>query len=218
MDDDLESFLAEQKAKVAEERAILAQDPPYLEIRTKAHNAYSSAIKENIPPSKWSSVQRPHNNQEESAGLSLQLGEDYERKKQRLQQELRLDYRRYMAQALSKGLSDPLDIQPSPRPPHHQRAAPPNQRSAPPQEGRCHPDRGWAGGAQGAETSRGEEPPAGGGAGPMGEAQGYQGGVELGARLFGVRRGRGAGSPGQETTQRKPGAGSHGQARATLQS
>ncbi|XP_061109474.1 centrosome and spindle pole associated protein 1 isoform X2 [Conger conger] len=117
MDDDLESFLAEQKAKVAEERAILAQDPPYLEIRTKACNAYNSAIKENIPPSKWSAVQRLHNSQEESS-LSLQLGEDYERKKHRLQQELRLDYRRYMAQGLSsKGPSDPLEIQPNPRPP-----------------------------------------------------------------------------------------------------
>ncbi|XP_036375409.1 centrosome and spindle pole-associated protein 1-like [Megalops cyprinoides] len=99
MADDLDSFLAEHKAKVAEDRATLAQDPPYLEIRqTKAYNAYDSASKENIPPSKWSSAQRLHNAQEESAGLSLPLGEDYERKKHRLQQDLRLDYRRYMAQ------------------------------------------------------------------------------------------------------------------------
>ncbi|XP_035286346.1 centrosome and spindle pole-associated protein 1-like isoform X4 [Anguilla anguilla] len=159
MDDDLESFLAEQKAKVAEERAILAQDPPYLEIRqTKGFNAYNSTIKENIPPSKWSSVQRPPSNPEESAGLSLQLGEDYERKKHRLQQELRLDYRRYMAQgkqvnvaageaglsqhglslpltvsrraqALSKGPSYSLENQPSPRPPTI-REQPPSRKDA----------------------------------------------------------------------------------------
>ncbi|KAJ8395946.1 hypothetical protein AAFF_G00026540 [Aldrovandia affinis] len=146
MDDDLDNFLAEQKAKVAEERAILAQDPPYLEIRTKGNNAYDSAIKENIPPSKWSSARRLHRNQEDSAGLSLQLGEDYEKKKHRLQQELRLDYRRYMAQgkqvnadagesgfsqiglslplterrcakAPPRAPSDPLELPAAPRPP-----------------------------------------------------------------------------------------------------
>ncbi|KAG9356168.1 hypothetical protein JZ751_001012 [Albula glossodonta] len=146
MEEDLETFLAEQKAKVAEDRAILAQDPPYLEIRTKAYNGYNSAIKENIPPSKWSSAQRLHSNHEEAPGLSLPLGEDYQKKKQRLQQELRLDYRRYMAQGrqanadggeaglsqngLSLPLSerryakapsrvpiDPLEFQPIPRPP-----------------------------------------------------------------------------------------------------
>lgn len=35
---------------------------------------------------------------EESCGVGLPLGVEYERKKQRLQQELRMDYRRYMAQ------------------------------------------------------------------------------------------------------------------------
>uniref|UniRef100_A0A667YCI9 Uncharacterized protein n=1 Tax=Myripristis murdjan TaxID=586833 RepID=A0A667YCI9_9TELE len=51
MDDELEHFIREQKAKVAEDKASLEQDPPYMEIR-----------------------------------------------KQRLQHELRLDYRRYMSQ------------------------------------------------------------------------------------------------------------------------
>lgn len=37
---------------------------------------------------------------EENCCLSLPLGEDYERKKQKLQQELRLDYRRYVAQVI----------------------------------------------------------------------------------------------------------------------
>lgn len=35
---------------------------------------------------------------EESCSVGLPLGVEYERKKQRLQQELRMDYRRYMAQ------------------------------------------------------------------------------------------------------------------------
>lgn len=35
---------------------------------------------------------------EESFGLSLPLGEEYERKKQKLKQELRLDYRRFISE------------------------------------------------------------------------------------------------------------------------
>lgn len=35
---------------------------------------------------------------EESCSMGLPLGVEYETKKQRLQQELRMDYRRYMAQ------------------------------------------------------------------------------------------------------------------------
>lgn len=35
---------------------------------------------------------------EESCSVGLPLGVEYERKKQRLQHELRMDYRRYMAQ------------------------------------------------------------------------------------------------------------------------
>lgn len=35
---------------------------------------------------------------EESSGLSLPLGEEYERKKQKLKEELRLDYRRFMSE------------------------------------------------------------------------------------------------------------------------
>lgn len=35
---------------------------------------------------------------EESFGLSLPLGEEYERKKQKLKQELRLDYRRFVSE------------------------------------------------------------------------------------------------------------------------
>uniref|UniRef100_W5MAN2 Centrosome and spindle pole associated protein 1 n=1 Tax=Lepisosteus oculatus TaxID=7918 RepID=W5MAN2_LEPOC len=113
MDDELEMFLEEQKAKVAREKASLEHDPPYMEIknghcaekRTKADNVYNSAIKENIPPYKWSSPQKPQNEhgKDETYGLSLPLGEDYERKKHKLKQELRQDYRRYMAQELTRG-------------------------------------------------------------------------------------------------------------------
>lgn len=35
---------------------------------------------------------------DDSVGLSLPLGEEYERKKQRLKQELRMDYRQYVSQ------------------------------------------------------------------------------------------------------------------------
>ncbi|XP_029917336.1 centrosome and spindle pole-associated protein 1-like isoform X2 [Myripristis murdjan] len=91
MDDELEHFIREQKAKVAEDKASLEQDPPYMEIR-KSHRAYESAIKENIPPKSAA------HGKEESYGVGLPLGVDYERKKQRLQHELRLDYRRYMSQ------------------------------------------------------------------------------------------------------------------------
>nr|XP_015209218.1 PREDICTED: centrosome and spindle pole-associated protein 1 isoform X2 [Lepisosteus oculatus]XP_015209220.1 PREDICTED: centrosome and spindle pole-associated protein 1 isoform X2 [Lepisosteus oculatus]XP_015209221.1 PREDICTED: centrosome and spindle pole-associated protein 1 isoform X2 [Lepisosteus oculatus]XP_015209222.1 PREDICTED: centrosome and spindle pole-associated protein 1 isoform X2 [Lepisosteus oculatus]XP_015209223.1 PREDICTED: centrosome and spindle pole-associated protein 1 isof len=105
MDDELEMFLEEQKAKVAREKASLEHDPPYMEIKTKADNVYNSAIKENIPPYKWSSPQKPQNEhgKDETYGLSLPLGEDYERKKHKLKQELRQDYRRYMAQELTRG-------------------------------------------------------------------------------------------------------------------
>ncbi|KPP73705.1 hypothetical protein Z043_107187, partial [Scleropages formosus] len=72
MDDYLDIFLEDQKAKVAAEKALLEQDPPYMEIRVCVLSS-------------------------QEAGLSLPLGDDYERKKQRLQQELRQDYRCYMA-------------------------------------------------------------------------------------------------------------------------
>uniref|UniRef100_A0A3Q2W9W9 Uncharacterized protein n=1 Tax=Haplochromis burtoni TaxID=8153 RepID=A0A3Q2W9W9_HAPBU len=52
MDDELENFIMERKARVAEDKACLEQGLP--------------------------------------------LGVEYERKKQRLQHELRMDYRRYM--------------------------------------------------------------------------------------------------------------------------
>ncbi|KAA8589140.1 hypothetical protein FQN60_010485 [Etheostoma spectabile] len=87
LDEELENFIRERKARMAEDIASLEQDPPYMEIRAKPHRAYGSTIKENIPP------------KEESCAVGLPLGVEYERKKQRLQHELRMDYRRYTAQA-----------------------------------------------------------------------------------------------------------------------
>ncbi|KAM7417115.1 hypothetical protein PAMA_016971 [Pampus argenteus] len=101
MDDELENFIRERKARVAEDKASLQQDPPYMEIKSKPHRSYGSTIKENIPPKAAA--------QEENSSVGLPLGLEYERKKQRLQHELRMDYRRYMAQ---KKHFDP--VQPGP--------------------------------------------------------------------------------------------------------
>ncbi|XP_069026929.1 centrosome and spindle pole associated protein 1-like isoform X5 [Embiotoca jacksoni] len=92
MDDELVNFISERKARVAEDKACLEQDPPYMEIKAKPYRAYGSTVKENIPPK---SVAQ---GKEESCSVGLPLGEEYERKKQRLQHELRMDYRRYVAQ------------------------------------------------------------------------------------------------------------------------
>ncbi|KAM9427346.1 centrosome and spindle pole-associated protein 1-like isoform 3-T3 [Salvelinus alpinus] len=102
MDDELEKFIQQQKAKVAEDKASLEQDPPYLEIRTKDYKAHDSTFT-NIPTFKSSTAQ----GKEENCCLSLPLGEDYERKKQKLQQELRLDYRRYVAQKKHLNAAEP---------------------------------------------------------------------------------------------------------------
>ncbi|XP_062377506.1 centrosome and spindle pole-associated protein 1 isoform X3 [Sardina pilchardus] len=64
---------------------------PYMEMKSRPDDS----SKENVPvetPSQ--SMQR----KDDSGGLSLPLGEEYERKKQRLKQELRMDYRRYVSQ------------------------------------------------------------------------------------------------------------------------
>ncbi|KAK5865218.1 hypothetical protein PBY51_016400 [Eleginops maclovinus] len=92
MDDELEIFIRERKARVAEDKASLEQDPPYMEIEAKPYQTYGSTVKENIPPRSITQ------GKEDSCGVGLPLGVEYERKKQRLQHELRMDYRRYMAQ------------------------------------------------------------------------------------------------------------------------
>ncbi|XP_034399820.1 centrosome and spindle pole-associated protein 1-like isoform X2 [Cyclopterus lumpus] len=92
MDDELENFIRERKARMAEDKASLEYNPPYMEIKAKPHRTYESTAKENIPPR--CIVQE----KEDSCTVGLPLGIEYERKKQRLQHELRMDYRRYMAQ------------------------------------------------------------------------------------------------------------------------
>ncbi|XP_033977307.1 centrosome and spindle pole-associated protein 1-like isoform X2 [Trematomus bernacchii] len=110
MDDELEIFIRERRARVAEDKASLEQDPPYMEIKAKPHRAYGFTVKENIPPKSITQ------GKEDSYGVGLPLGVEYERKKQRLQHELRMDYRRYMAQQQAGVLSEQ-------RPPSHRDAA-----------------------------------------------------------------------------------------------
>ncbi|XP_077387796.1 centrosome and spindle pole-associated protein 1-like isoform X2 [Festucalex cinctus] len=92
MEDELELFIRERKARVAQDRASLQHDPPYMEIQTKPQKSYGPLLKENIPPR--FTVQE----KEESSILGLPLGVEYEKKKKRLQHELRMDYRRFIAQ------------------------------------------------------------------------------------------------------------------------
>ncbi|XP_012578510.1 PREDICTED: centrosome and spindle pole-associated protein 1 isoform X2 [Condylura cristata] len=113
MADNLDEFIEERKAKLALDKAELERDPPYMEMKGKASEKLSenskiliSMAKENIPP----------NNQQTKGslgidyGLSLPLGEDYERKKHKLKEELRQDYRRYLTQ---KNFLSVSDIDPS---------------------------------------------------------------------------------------------------------
>ncbi|XP_077434581.1 centrosome and spindle pole-associated protein 1-like isoform X2 [Vanacampus margaritifer] len=92
MEDELELFIRERKTRVAQDRATLQQDPPYMEIQTKPQKSYEPLFKENIPPRL--AVQEI----EESSIVGLPLGVEYEKKKKRLQHELRMDYRHYIAQ------------------------------------------------------------------------------------------------------------------------
>ncbi|XP_068181801.1 centrosome and spindle pole-associated protein 1-like isoform X2 [Antennarius striatus] len=101
MDDELENFLRERKARVAEDKARLEQDPPYMEMKVHGNRDYKSRPKENIPPK--STAQ-----EKESSIMGLPLGVEYERKKQRLREELRMDYRQYMDQKKQLAKPGPL--------------------------------------------------------------------------------------------------------------
>ncbi|XP_074673891.1 centrosome and spindle pole-associated protein 1 isoform X5 [Strix aluco] len=103
MADDLDKFIEDQKAKLAQDKAELENDPPYMEVRNKESEKLSetskmliSMAKENIPPN--SQQKYPLGDY----GLSLPLGEEYERKKHKLKEELRQDYRRYLSQGISQ--------------------------------------------------------------------------------------------------------------------
>ncbi|XP_036089175.1 centrosome and spindle pole-associated protein 1 isoform X2 [Rousettus aegyptiacus] len=115
MADNLDEFIEEQKAKLAKDKAELENDPPYMEMKGKASEKLSenskiliSMAKENIPPNS----QQTRGSLGIDYGLSLPLGEDYERKKHKLKEELRQDYRRYLTQKnfLSTSETDPSTL------------------------------------------------------------------------------------------------------------
>ncbi|XP_074997796.1 centrosome and spindle pole-associated protein 1 isoform X5 [Calonectris borealis] len=103
MADDLDKFIEDQKAKLAQDKAELEYYPPYMEMRNKESEKLSetskmliSMAKENIPPNSQQNYPLG------DYGLSLPLGEEYERKKHKLKEELRQDYRRYLSQGISQ--------------------------------------------------------------------------------------------------------------------
>ncbi|XP_063113491.1 centrosome and spindle pole-associated protein 1 isoform X6 [Cavia porcellus] len=105
MDDNLDKFIEERKAKLAKDKAELEHDPPYMEMKGKTSEKLSensklliSMAKENIPPNS----QQTKGSLGIDYGLSLPLGEDYERKKHKLKEELRQDYRRYLTQGITQ--------------------------------------------------------------------------------------------------------------------
>ncbi|XP_063183079.1 centrosome and spindle pole-associated protein 1 isoform X7 [Chroicocephalus ridibundus] len=103
MADDLDKSIEDQKAKLARDKAELENDPPYMEMRNKesekpseSSKMFISMAKENIPPNSQQNYPLG------DYGLSLPLGEEYERKKHKLKEELRQDYRRYLSQGISQ--------------------------------------------------------------------------------------------------------------------
>ncbi|XP_069931217.1 centrosome and spindle pole-associated protein 1 isoform X4 [Oryctolagus cuniculus] len=115
MADKLDEFIEERKAKLAKDKAELERDPPYMEMKGNASEKLSenskiliSMAKENIPPNS----QQTRGSLGIDYGLSLPLGEEYERKKHKLKEELRQDYRRYLTQKnfLSTGETDPSTL------------------------------------------------------------------------------------------------------------
>ncbi|XP_075069710.1 centrosome and spindle pole-associated protein 1 isoform X2 [Mixophyes fleayi] len=107
MVEELDHFIEDQRAKLAQDKAELEKDPPYMEIRSKrldnTHDVdqpTTNASKENIPPNRQmqrEAAKLKHTG-DTGYGLSLPLGEDYERKKHKLKEELRQDYRKYLTQ------------------------------------------------------------------------------------------------------------------------
>ncbi|KAJ7406035.1 Centrosome and spindle pole-associated protein 1 [Pitangus sulphuratus] len=112
MADDLDKSIEEHKAKFAQDKAELENDPPYMEMRI-FKNLYATRHTQ--------TVKMIFNGVKLSGdyGMSLPLGEEYERKKHKLKEELREDYRRYLSQKnylttgevdpYTQGLSLPID-------------------------------------------------------------------------------------------------------------
>ncbi|XP_036034424.1 centrosome and spindle pole-associated protein 1 [Onychomys torridus] len=120
MTDSLDEFIEEQKAKLARDKAGLESDPPYMEMKARSSFLVQKTVDVvdlellvfkqflvrltyvwNLPTS------GPHTDVKLSLsgidyGLSLPLGEDYERKKHKLKEELRQDYRRYLTQGITQ--------------------------------------------------------------------------------------------------------------------
>ncbi|XP_074059386.1 centrosome and spindle pole-associated protein 1 isoform X5 [Macrotis lagotis] len=112
MADNLDQFIEDRRAKLTKDKAELEKDPPYMDIKSNAVEKLSensriliSLAKENIPPNH----QQNRGSLGIDYGLSLPLGEDYERKKHKLKEELRQDYRQYLSQKnfVSTGEIDP---------------------------------------------------------------------------------------------------------------
>ncbi|XP_055015187.1 centrosome and spindle pole-associated protein 1 [Boleophthalmus pectinirostris] len=100
MEDDLENFLRERKARLAKDKASLQQfDPPYMEIKSRPQRSNVTTVKENIPPETQA--------QEDESNLGLPLGLEYEKKKQKLQRECRKEYRQYITQKAQRDYGDP---------------------------------------------------------------------------------------------------------------
>ncbi|XP_028971982.2 centrosome and spindle pole-associated protein 1 isoform X2 [Esox lucius] len=94
----LDNFLEDQKEPSQESACLEEEDLPYMTIKTKTIRV--NPVKENDAPFDWTSTPRRLQTlgKDESSGLSLQLGAEYEQKKQKLQEELRSEYRRFVAQ------------------------------------------------------------------------------------------------------------------------
>ncbi|KAM9460323.1 centrosome and spindle pole-associated protein 1-like isoform 6-T6 [Salvelinus alpinus] len=139
MDNELKKSIQQQKARVAENtKSTLPGNKEIISEQsemTKDHKTYDHTLNENIPPFKSFTAQ----GKEESCCLSLPLGKDYERKKQKLHQELRLDYRHFMAQeqiAFLRAPPDLPDVHCSPRPPVHPKRVPSRRETATLTEGK----------------------------------------------------------------------------------
>ncbi|XP_074059396.1 centrosome and spindle pole-associated protein 1 isoform X14 [Macrotis lagotis] len=105
MADNLDQFIEDRRAKLTKDKAELEKDPPYMDIKSNAVEKLSensriliSLAKENIPPNH----QQNRGSLGIDYGLSLPLGEDYERKKHKLKEELRQDYRQYLSQDITQ--------------------------------------------------------------------------------------------------------------------
>ncbi|XP_051543103.1 LOW QUALITY PROTEIN: centrosome and spindle pole-associated protein 1-like [Myxocyprinus asiaticus] len=89
-----------------EERRVRTEEAPYMEMKTSFDN--KNREKENLKPDYKTQPSQAKQIKEEGFGLGLPLGEEYERKKQRLKQELRLDYRRFVSEKKTRNIADQL--------------------------------------------------------------------------------------------------------------